>query len=111
MPELGPAPTDRVISKHHGIVLLASSGVHETLRELGVDEIVLTGVSANLAIPSLAFEAVGLAYRVTVPRDAIAGVPSAYAEDMLKHTLSLIARLTTVDDVIARWQLDGNEVQ
>jgi len=106
VPELGPARSDRVISKHHGIVSLASSGVHEALRENGVDEIVLTGVSANLAIPALAFEAVGLAYRVTIPRDGIAGVPPTYAEDVLKHTLSLVATLTTVDELIARWQLE-----
>ena len=103
-PELGPATTDHVIAKRHGIVSIASSGVDEVLRDNDVDEVVLTGVSANLAIPSLAFEAVGLGYRVTIPRDGIAGVPPAYAQDVMENTLSLIATLTTVDEVIARWE-------
>ena len=103
VPELGPVPGDQVVTKHHGIVSLESSGVDKALRDNGIDEIVLTGVSANLAIPSLAFEAVDLGYQVTIPRDGIAGVPPTYAEDVLRHTLSLIATLTTVDEVIARW--------
>lgn len=109
VPELGPAPSDRVISKHHGIVSLAESGVDEALRTNGVDEIVLAGVSANLAIPALAFEAVGLGYWVTIPRDAIAGAPPDYAEDVLKRTLPLIATVTTVDDEVTRWQLEKTD--
>jgi nicotinamidase-related amidase len=108
VPELGPQAADVSISKHHGIVSLAESGVDKELSGRGVDEIVLVGVSANLAIPSLAFEAVGLGYGVTIPRDGIAGVPPAYADDVVKNTLSLIASLTTVDDLISRWQQEGS---
>jgi nicotinamidase-related amidase len=100
VPELGPMPGDVVIPKRHGIVSLVESGVAEVLRETDADEVVLSGVSANLAIPSLAFELVGLGFSVTVPRDAIAGVPPRYADDVLKHTLSLIATLTTVDELM-----------
>ena len=103
VPELGPKPVDRVIAKRHGIVSIAESGVDEALRDLAADEVVLTGVSANLAIPSLAFELVGLGYEVTIPRDAIAGVPPSYADDVMKNTLSLIATLTTVDNLTAGW--------
>jgi nicotinamidase-related amidase len=104
VPELGPKSGDRVITKRHGIVSILESGVDKALRDAGVDEVVLTGVSANLAIPSLAFELVGLGYSVTIPRDAIAGVPPSYAEDVLKNTLALIATLTTVDELTARWE-------
>lgn len=102
MPELGPAPTDLVFPKTHGVGSLRSTGVDAALRNLGVDEIVLAGVSLNVAIPALAFEAVNLGYRVTVPRDAVAGVPPAYAEDVLNNTMSLVATLTTVEELITR---------
>jgi hypothetical protein len=50
----------------------------------------------------LAFEAVNRGYRVTIPRDAVAGVPPSYAVDVLDNTLSLVATLTTVDGLISR---------
>jgi nicotinamidase-related amidase len=103
LPELGPAPTDLVFPKTHGVGSLASTGVDAALRSLGADEIVLTGVSVNVAIQALAFEAVNLGYRVTIPRDAVAGVPPSYADEVMKNTLSLVATLTTVDALIARW--------
>ena len=102
MPELGPAESDLVFPKTHGVASLGSTGVDALLRNLGVEEIVLTGVSLNVAIPALAFEAVNRGYRVTIPRDAVAGVPVEYAEQMLDRSLSLVATLTTVDDWVAR---------
>jgi nicotinamidase-related amidase len=103
VPELGPAPGDLVFPKTHGVGSLGSTGVDAALRNLGIEEIVLAGVSLNVAIPALAFEAVNLGYRVTIPRDAVAGVPSSYAEDVLKNSLSLVATLTTVEELTARW--------
>lgn len=103
VPQLGPAPTDLVFPKTHGVGSLGSTGVDAALRNLGVDEIVLAGVSVNVAIPALAFEAVNLGYGVTIPRDAVAGVPSSYADDVLDNTLSLVATITTVDELTDRW--------
>ncbi len=103
MPELGPAATDLVLPKTHGVASLGSTGADAVLRNLGVDEIVLTGVSVNVAIPALAFEAVNRGYRVTIPRDAVAGVPPSYAEEVLERSLSLVATLTTVDELAHRW--------
>jgi nicotinamidase-related amidase len=60
-------------------------------------------VSVNVAIPNLVMDAVNLGYRVVLPRDAVAGVPASYAEQVLDHTLSLIAELVTTEDVIAGW--------
>ena len=101
VPELGPSDGDLVFPKTHGVASLGSTGVDAALRNLGIEEIVLTGVSLNVAIPALAFEAVNRGYRVTIPRDAVAGVPPEYAEQMLDRSLALVATLTTVDDWIA----------
>lgn len=100
MPELGLAESDLVVPKTHGVASLGSTGVDAVLRNLGVEEVVLTGVSLNVAIPALAFEAVNRGYRVTIPRDAVAGVPADYAEQMLDRSLALVATLTTVEDWI-----------
>ena len=37
--------------------------------------------------------------------DAVAGVPAEYAQAVLDNSLSLIATLTSSDDVLAAWGL------
>ena len=103
MPELGPAPTDLLFPKRTGLGALGTTGVDAALRTLDVEEIVLAGVSLNVAIPAIAFEAVNLGYRVTIARDAVAGVPDSYAQDVLENSLSLVATLTTVDELVHAW--------
>ena len=103
IPELGPVETDLVVVKTHGVASLGSTGLDDALRNMGVDTIVLTGVSVNVAIPALAFEAVNLGYRVVIPRDAVAGVPPSYADEVLRRSLSLVASIVSADDVIASW--------
>lgn len=103
VPELGPTSTDMVFPKTHGVGSIASTGVDAALRNLDVEQIVLAGVSVNVAIQALAFEAVNLGYRVTIPRDAVAGVPAGYVADVFRHTLGLVATLTTVEELIADW--------
>ena len=111
MPDLGPAPTDLLFPKRTGVGAIGTTGVDAALRSLAVDEIVLAGVSLNVAIPAIAFEAVNLGYRVTIARDAVAGVPDSYARDVLENSLSLVARLTTVDELIQGWTDDGLEAR
>jgi hypothetical protein len=47
---------------------------------------------------------VNLAYRVVVPRDAVAGIPTEYATSIIDNTLSLLATVTTTDDLIEAWK-------
>ena len=69
--------------------------VDALLRNLGCRTLIVTGVSANVAIPNAVFDAVNLGYTVVVPADAIAGVPADYTPAMIRNTLALVA---TVDD-------------
>jgi len=104
LPELGPAPTDVVLTRSHGIGPMAGTDLDATLRNLGVSTIVAVGVSVNVAITNLVMDAVNLAYRVVVPRDAVAGIPADYATAIVDNTLSLLATLTTTDDLIDVWK-------
>jgi nicotinamidase-related amidase len=70
-----------------------------TLRALGVSTVVATGVSLNLGIIGLVIEAVNLGYRVVVATDAVCGVPRDYADEMMRHTLSLVAKLATTGEI------------
>ena len=48
-------------------------------------------------------DAVNGAYRVVVPRDAVAGIPADYAATILDNTISLLATVTTTDDLLTAW--------
>jgi nicotinamidase-related amidase len=100
VPGLGAQPGDLVSHRRHGVSPFVGTTLDPTLRALGVKTVVGTGVSLNLGIIGLAVEAVDLGYRVVLATDAVAGIPSDYADDVLRHTLGLVATLVTVDDII-----------
>ena len=104
VPELGPAASDLVLTRTHGLNPMSGTDLDPVLRNLGTRTIVVTGVSVNVAVTNLVMEAVNLGYDVVIPRDAVAGVPADYADAVIDNTLSLLATLTTTADLIAAWQ-------
>lgn len=66
--------------------------------------IVAVGVSVNVAITNLVMDAINAAYRVVLPRDAVAGIPAGYAEAIVDNTLSLLATVITTDELINAWE-------
>src|SRR3990172_4266078 len=104
VPEIGVAESDLVLARLHGLSPFSGTGLDPILRNLGVRTIVGVGVSVNVAIQNLAFDAVNAAYQVVIPRDAVAGFPREYAEAVFEHTLGAVATLTTTADVLAAWR-------
>ncbi len=104
LPELGPAPTDLVLSRWHGVGPMGGTDLDAVLRNLGVSTVVVVGVSLNIAIPNVVMDAVNAAYRVVIPSDAVAGIPTEYGAAMIANTLSLLATITTTDDLLQAWQ-------
>ncbi len=104
LPELGPEPTDLVLSRWHGVGPMGGTDLDAVLRNLEVSTIVVVGVSLNIAIPNIVMDAVNAAYRVVVPRDAVAGIPADYGAAMITNTLSLLATITSTDDLLQTWR-------
>lgn len=104
LPEFGPEPDDLVLSRWHGLGPMGGTDLDAILRNLGVRTIVAVGVSVNIAIINLVMDAVNAGYRVVLPRDAVAGIPKAYADAVIDNTLSLLATVTTTDDLLHAWQ-------
>ncbi|MBV9512882.1 MAG: isochorismatase family protein, partial [Mycobacteriaceae bacterium] len=104
LPELGPEPTDIVLHRWHGVGPMGGTDLDAILRNLGVSTVVGVGVSLNVAITNLVMDAVNAAYRVVVPRDAVAGVPAEYGDAVIEHTLSLLATITTTDQLVKTWK-------
>lgn len=103
LPELGPEPTDLVLYRWHGVGPMGGTDLDAILRNLGVSTVVVVGVSLNIAIPNLVMDAVNAAYRVVVPRDAVAGIPTEYGTAVIDNTLSLLATVTTTEELIRVW--------
>ncbi|WP_330303048.1 MULTISPECIES: cysteine hydrolase [unclassified Streptomyces] len=100
-PPIEVAEEDFVVRRLHGLSPIAGTDVDPLLRNLGCRTLVVTGVSANVAIPNAVFDAVNRGYTAVVPADAIAGVPSDYTPAMIRNTLALVATITATDDVLA----------
>ena len=103
LPELGPEPSDLVLSRWHGVGPMGGTDLDAVLRNLGVSTMVVVGVSLNIAIPNVVMDAVNAAYRVIVPRDAVAGIPTDYGNAIIDNTLSLLATITSTDDLLQAW--------
>jgi nicotinamidase-related amidase len=97
-------PRDIVVPRLHGMTPFTSTALDQILRNLGVRTVVATGVSVNLGVFGMALTALDLGYQVVIPTDAVAGVPREYAEAVLEHSLSLIATLTTTDELLGLWR-------
>ncbi|KAA0917806.1 cysteine hydrolase [Streptomyces apricus] len=100
-PPVEVAAQDLVLRRLHGLSPLAGTEADALLRNLGCRTLVVTGVSANVAIPNTVFDAVNRGYTAVVVADAIAGVPADYTPAMIRNTLALVATVTTTDDVLA----------
>lgn len=104
LPELGPAPTNLALSRWHGVGPMGGTDLDAILRNLEVSTIVVVGVSLNIAILNVVMDAVNAAYHVIVPSDAVAGIPTEYGEAVIANTLSLLATITTTDELLNVWK-------
>ncbi len=103
VPEIEVAESDLVLPRLHGLSPFQGTELDFVLRNLGVRTIIGTGVSVNVAIQSLAFDAVNASYQVVVPRDAVAGVPAEYVEAVFVNTLRVVATLVSTDELLKVW--------
>jgi biuret amidohydrolase len=95
--------SDLLMPRLHGLSPFQGTELDFVLRNLGVRTLVGVGVSVNVAIQNLAFDAVNASYQVVIPRDAVAGFPADYVAAVFEHTLGAVATLVHSDEVLAAW--------
>ncbi len=103
VPEIKVSDADLVMPRLHGLSPFQGTELDSILRNLGVRTLVGVGVSVNVAIQNLAFDAVNAAYQVVIPRDAVAGFPDAYVDAVFRNTLNAVATLVATDQLIEVW--------
>ena len=103
VPDISVEPADIVLARLHAMSPMTDTGLDLILRNLGISTLVIGGVSLNIGVTGLVIEAANRAYDVVLPRDASAGVPPEYGQMVIERSLSLISRVTTVDELIEAW--------
>jgi biuret amidohydrolase len=104
VPQLGPDERDIVLDRYHGLGPMGGTDLDMVCRNLGATTMIGVGVSVNVGMLSLALDAVNHGYQLVMPRDCVAGVPQAYADDVMANTIAMIGTVTTADDIIGAWQ-------
>ncbi len=104
IPEIRRVDSDLVMPRLHGLSPFQGTELDFVLRNLGVTTIVGVGVSVNVAIQNLCFDAVNAGYQVVIPRDAVAGFPHDYVEAVFAHTLGAVATLVTSEELLRAWK-------
>jgi nicotinamidase-related amidase len=101
--QLTPRPEDISITREHGMTGFYTTPLDAYLRNLGIKNVIITGVSANIAVNGTSLEAMNLGYRVIVPSDCIAGDPPEYVEQLLRYTIRNVALVAPVQAILDFW--------
>jgi nicotinamidase-related amidase len=104
IPELALADDDIVLQRLHGLGPMGNTDLDPVLRNLGITTIVGIGVSVNIAMTNFAMDAVNAGYQFVLPRDAVAGYPTEYADAVIDNTLRLISTVVHTDDLLEAWR-------
>ncbi len=99
--DLTVEPSDLVCHRSHGMAPFTGTDLDATLRGYGIDTVVLSGVSTNIALPGAATEAVALGYDVVLAEDCTAGATRETHQMQVTWHLPLLAAVTDADSVIA----------
>jgi len=84
IPELKPKNGDYVVPKRRYSGFFAT-GLDLLLRELNVDEVILTGLHANLCVRHTAADAYFRNYRITVPEDGVEALSQKEYDEGIKY--------------------------
>jgi nicotinamidase-related amidase len=100
--EVAPREGDHVVT-HQRVGGFADSGLETTLRAIGAQTLVFTGVATNASVEGTARVASDLGFRTVVVSDACsAGSLQAHSASL--ESLGLLAEITTTDEFLAGLQ-------
>jgi nicotinamidase-related amidase len=100
---ISPQPADVVFPREQGLTGFFATGLDTYLRNTGVQTVIVTGVSLNIAVLGTCIEAMNRGYTVVVPSDCVASDPYEYAEHALKYTIRNIALVVSSSAIISAW--------
>ncbi|ALJ18835.1 cysteine hydrolase family protein [Microbacterium sp. No. 7] len=106
-PAVAPEEGDLVVPRHIGMTAFHGTELEGLLRGLGVETVVLTGVSLNVALLGSTIEAINRGFQVVLPADAAAAATAEVGDFLLENIYRLLATVTTTADVIGALGADA----
>jgi nicotinamidase-related amidase len=100
-PEIAPTAADFVIQRGDNLIAFHGTMLDLALRRMGVETVVITGISTNVAITGLTMAAVEHGYHAVIPEDCIAGADREAHRTIVEHQLRMLATITSKDEVVA----------
>jgi nicotinamidase-related amidase len=98
--ELGRQPTDLLITKHARSAF-SGTGLAERLRELGVTQVVVTGIATGSGVESTARSAHEEGFHVSLPVDAMTDSRLETHEHSIKHVFPRISETGTTAQLLS----------
>ena len=105
IPELAPLPGEPVLG-NFVFSIFGNNNLDSMLKELGVNTLVIAGVSTYMAVIASSWAAAELSYNLVIPSDASAGADRSLHEAALK-IIDPIAIVTPTADVLGRLEALG----
>jgi ureidoacrylate peracid hydrolase len=101
-PDLDVEPGDMRINKFRfGTFVEGSSHLHEHLRSIGIDTVIITGCATNICCESTARDAMMLNYKVLFVSDATATHTDFEHNATLNNMMLTFTDVVTADDVVS----------
>ncbi|MER7538981.1 isochorismatase family cysteine hydrolase [Streptomyces sp. NPDC097704] len=100
VPELGATASDHLVTKHARSAF-TRTGLDEWLRDRGVTQVVVSGITTSSGVESTVRDAHELGYNVTVATDACTDVDAAAHDHTLTKVYPLIAETGPTKLVLA----------
>lgn len=103
IPEIGVEEEDIVLGRYHGLGPMGGTDLDMVLRNLGATTVIGVGVSVNVGMLSFGLDAVNHGYQFVLPRDAVAGLPTEYAEAVIDNSFRVFGTVVHAADIQAAW--------
>jgi biuret amidohydrolase len=90
-----------IVSVKHSLGAMASSDLDPILRYMGIDTLIITGVSTNACVESTTREAADRAYKCILVEDATAAKTESFHRATITNACLMFGRVLTTDEVVA----------
>jgi nicotinamidase-related amidase len=100
VPELDPQPSDLLITKRTWGAF-ASSDLEQRLRDLGVTQVVVTGVATSIGVESTARQAYEAGFNVSLATDAMADLRPEAHESSIANIFPRLGETGTTREIVA----------
>ncbi|HEY0520184.1 MAG TPA: isochorismatase family protein, partial [Ilumatobacteraceae bacterium] len=103
--ELGPEPSDYLLSKHSWGAFF-STDLDLQLRRIGVRTIVIGGIATNFGVESTAREARSLGYNLVFVTDVMRALTAEEHDHSVRYTFPMMGQVARTDDVLGAIEPD-----